>query len=265
MIELTTRLIIPLAAVYLFAWATVPTEAFVVSAPAQLDFKMNAIIRPLSPTLGFDDHNQLWASWPDGEAICSAIVPDLREAKCCICQQGWELTGTDFRHHIRIHETDELAHTRCFVGHMALTEANMWYVILCDGNREKSPCGFIPWDWKKILNEYGGAWNTPWYQVSFKGYVPKLKLGSRRRVWNMALYDLREEQVKKGEELFAQVKDTKWADVYKNEVGVHAWTKEQAKQYIDWFRQIVRMDKPVDNNNAQIYEMDLPKKEEAAT
>lgn len=234
-----------------------------VAAPVRLADHMNKIIRPLSPTLGFDDRNQLWASWPEGESTCATIVPDLREAKCCICQQGWELTGTDFRHHTRIDETDELAHTRCFIGYQTLSEAHGWHLMLCDGDR-KTAGGFIPWDWKKIPNEYGGAWNTPWFLVSFKGYVPKLKLGTRKRVWNMALTDLRAEQVKKGEELFAGVKDTKWAEVYKNEVGVHAWSREQAKQYIDWFRQIVRMDTPVDNKGAQVFEFDLPKKEEAA-
>jgi hypothetical protein len=238
----------------------VPTEAFVVPSPALLANKMsNTIIRPLSSTLGFDEHNQLWASWQEDGSTVSTIVPDLREAKCVICEKGWELTGVDFRHHTELRMTGEVAHSRCYVGYLTLQEAQMWYNLLCDGDRETL---FIPWDWKKIPNEYRGAYDTPWYLVKFKGYVPRLKLGTRKRVYNLELLDLRPEQVKKGEELFAKVDDTKWAR--NGEVGVHAWTREQAKQYIDWFRTIVRIDKPVDNKGAQVYTLELPKKEETA-
>jgi hypothetical protein len=218
----------------------------------------NTIIRPLSDTLGFDEHNQLWASWKDGESTCSTIVPDLREHRCAICGHGWELTGADFRHHVEVRTISGLAHTRCYTNHLALEEASMWYGLLCDGDRETQ---FIPWDWRTIPNEYGGAWSTPWYLVQFKGYVPKLKVGSRKRVWSMSLSDLTVAQLNAGVALFNAVDDTKWSRG--NELGVHAWTKEQAKQYIDWFRTIVRMDKPVDNKGAQVYTMELPPKESA--
>lgn len=224
----------------------------------------NDIIRPISGDglLGFDTYGQLWATWyPDGgDTKHATIVPDMRGKTCAICGKGWLVEAEEFLNQIHLDTIEDFAHKTCFVGHQMLTEATMWYGMLCA--RISQECK-IPWTWKKIPNEYRGAWNTPWYLIEFKGYVPKLKLGSRKRVWHMSLHDVTRQQKEKLEELFQPVTDTKWFTTSPEGCGVHAWTEEQARKYLDLFAWALKMDRPVDREpGCIITDMELPPKEE---
>ncbi len=105
--------------------------------------------------------------------------------------------------------------------------------------------GFVPFDMKVIPNEYGGAWNLAWYEISFRGFVPKMKLGTRKNVYHLSMHDLSDKQVKMASGLFKEVKSTNWATTAQHEAGVHAWDKEAAKEHLSCFRRVLTLDKPL--------------------
>lgn len=209
---------------------------------------MNEIVRPLAHNLGFDSFGQLIASWEERGGICSTMVPDMREKICPICGKGWEVSAKSFLDQTLCQTIDEFCHRICYQGHAALVEAEMWHGLLCDYRPGNPVNNFIPFNWKKIPNEYGGAWNTAWYKVTFLGYVPFLKLGTRKRVYYMGLFDLRQEQIDAFLELVKDVPDTKGSE--DNGVYIHAWNREQAKTYLGYFATVVRMDPPKPGSRA---------------
>lgn len=185
--------------------------------------------------LGFDEFGQLQACWMDGDSTCSTIVSDMRGKTCMICGREWELSAKDFLNQYFDRTIEQNVHKRCAEGVVAMREADMWHDLLCELKME--------WSWKLIPNEYGGAWNTPWYLVTFKGYLPKLKVGTRKRVYNLDLLDCTDAQVKLGEELLKDESSTKWAREFR--VGVHAWGKEEVKKHLAMFAKILTLDKPI--------------------
>jgi hypothetical protein len=213
---------------------------------------MNEIVRPLAHGLGFDARGQLWASWEENGSTKATIVPDLREKICSICGLGWELSGKSFADTTQIGIIHEHCHRKCFHGHVGLKEAEAWHDALCQArNSLRKP---MSWEWKKIPNEYGGGYPTPWYLVSFAGpfngatqvapaYLPKLKLGRRWRVDHLSLHDITEEQVKAAEKTFDAEETTKWAG--NGQAGIHAHTSEKTLEYTAALLRIIQMDDPI--------------------
>lgn len=144
---------------------------------------MNEILRPLAHDLGFDQYGQLIVRWNDNGSTCSTICKDVRGITCSLCGKGWDVTAESFRNQYLCRTTEEWCHYTCFVGHLGMAEAEMWYSLLCYPKKKET---FIPFDWNKIPNEYGGDFKTPWYLVKFDGYFPKLKLGRRKHVYSMS-------------------------------------------------------------------------------
>lgn len=195
----------------------------------------NEIIVPITPDglVGFDSYKQLWVVRQDGDSTRQTPAPDVRDLTCPICRRPWEMTGAGFADQIHNRITEELMHETCYVGHLALSEAEMWYNVVCDTRGENR----IPLAIKKIPNEYGGAWPTPWYRVTFEGRLPYVKLGSRKRVYHMSLHDLTHGQVAMFRELFADESSTKWDN--RTDVGIHAWREADARKYMERFYQIL--------------------------
>lgn len=209
----------------------------------------NEIIRPLAHNLGFDSFGQLIVCWEERGMSHSTMCADMREKTCPICGRGWEVTAESFRNQMLCQTTDEFCHRTCFYGHLAMVEAEMWYELLTDYRPGKDDSYFIPFNWKKIPNEYGGGAKTPWYKVEFMGYLPTLKLGGRKRVYHMSLHDLRKEQVDKFLELVKDQEVTKGSEGG-NSVYIHAWTKADAKLFLSYFATVIRMDAPAPGSRA---------------
>jgi hypothetical protein len=217
---------------------------------------MNDIVVSLADGLGFDKYGQLNVSWQQGDATYSTIIADMRGKKCFICGREWELTAEAFRRQYLDRTTNEWCHTSCFEGYVATTEAHMWYDALCKARGEAR----IAWSWEKIRNEYSAAWNTPWYLVKFKSYLPKVKLGTRKRVYHMSMHDLHPSQV----ELFLPLVEKE--DVTKGTEGrssiyIHAWTEAKALEYLRHFYTILQAVKPLeDTQGAIVTDFKLEKK-----
>jgi hypothetical protein len=210
---------------------------------------MNEIIRPLAHNLGFDSFGQLIVRWEEHGSTLSTMCADMREKTCPICGKGWEVSAESFRNQLLCNVTDEFCHRTCYYGHIAMKEAEMWHELLTDYRPGRADSYFIPFNWKKIPNEYGGGARNPWHKVEFLGYVPTLKLGGRKRVYHMSMHDLRQEQVDKFLELVKGEDVTKGSEGC-NSVYIHAWSKEDAKKYLGYFATVIKMDRPKEGSRA---------------
>lgn len=206
---------------------------------------MNKIIRPLAHNLGFDEFGQLIVSWEEHGGTCSTMCADVREKVCPICGKGWEVSAESFRNQYLERITDEWCHKTCYVGHLAMAEMEMWSNLLC---YPEVRTDFIPHDMKKIPNEYGGAWKTPWYKITLLGYLTTIKVGTRKRVYAMSLHDLRSEQAEAFMALVAGEDVTKGNEG--TSVYIHAWNKAKATEYLRHFVTVIRMDRPTPGSRA---------------
>lgn len=228
----------------------------------------NPIVRQLAYGLGFDKYGQLWVEWPDptGGGTCSTIISDMRERTCTICGREWELTAESFRNQFREHTMGEWCHKTCYVGYLTLDEAIFWSkaiedIMVANKVHNLPREALVNWacDLSKIPNEYGGAWNTPWYRLKFKGYVPWIKMGTRKRVYCMSLHDLTEAQTEMFRGLIEHVKDTK--EIGSSHVLIHAWTRDQAKDYLGYFFKVIASDAPKpDLKGSSIHDLELTPK-----
>lgn len=206
----------------------------------------NEILKPITPDglVGYDGYNQLQVVWEEepGRRISSPCFHDVRGKTCPICGLGWVLSSAGFRDQYLERATNRLVHERCWVGHLELTEAAMWYTLLCDC-RPKEP--LITWEWLPIPNEYGGGWKTSWYRVFVGNGSCEMKLGRRKRVWHMSLHGVTWAQCDLAAELLKDENVTKWINPPRippgdcGEAGIHAWTREKAREYMTVFYKVI--------------------------
>ncbi len=194
----------------------------------------NAIQTPLTPDdlehgqIGIDGFGQLvhWWPRPDGGKVMS-MVDDVRDKVCRLCGRGWQQTAKSWRDQLNHSMFGELIHKSCWTRFLAAEEYLDWYDALCKAKlRFSKP--------KETLNEYGGAWNTPWYIVDLHPDLrATLKLGRRKRVDHIEVMlglDARTSP-ERLQELFAAEDVTKGI----SSVGhfhIHAWTKEKREEYL---------------------------------
>lgn len=192
---------------------------------------MNTIVRPITPdgNVGFDEYGQL-CCWRNTErGTVGTMIADMRDKKCGLCAQPWEMTAEGFSNQQYVRSVGEWVHETCWVGYLGMKESFMWYELLCARK--------TTWEWTKIPNEYGGAYNTPWFKVTFTGYVPWMKIGSRKRVFHMSLHDLSARQCAEFTR-FEKENVTKHCDG--RSIMIHAWAEADAANYLKEFVEIVQ-------------------------
>lgn len=212
---------------------------------------MNDIITPVTPDgeIGYDQYGQ-FVSWekieePGQETrMIGTHIADVRGKTCSICGQVWQLTGPGLRNQLRLDHMEAWAHKTCYVGHLAVTESAMLYRILSNATMAHYEMAAIGWRTARIKNEYGGAWNTPWHQISFVRY-PKdhakrrdehsgqatafcLKFGPRKRVYHMSLHNPGFDFSK----YHPITEDDVTKEVRSGWLLVHAYTEADAQKYL---------------------------------
>lgn len=202
---------------------------------------MNQIVRSVTPEIGYDEHGQLWHVRQEGTRRTSAMIGNPIGHICPLCGRGWETRTESIIDQFHHQASRRWLHESCFVRHLAFNEHMLWYNALVDAR--------IRFDGlSEIKNEYGGAWNTPWYEVfvlsdgknetSFN--EPRIKLGRRKRVWSMELWAAEACATKcKMFPNLEALKDFEKEDVTK-EIGqhrvlIHAWTEEKARENLKVF------------------------------
>jgi hypothetical protein len=181
------------------------------------------IVRPVSSDgmVGYDRFGQFVVAELDRDAIIYRHLFDVRLLTCPICGRGWELNAESIRDQYRDYYTEKRVHKRCHEGRLALDEFRMFYRALCDAK-------FHHWKSEEIPNQYGGAWNTPWYRFRLDQFPgTTLTMGPRRRVYHIGvsgnsnglLDDFASEEVTKGYD----------------ELGgfyIHAWEEDKIREYL---------------------------------
>lgn len=230
---------------------------------------MNDILKPVTKDgmAGWDQFNQFYVKWKEGDYTYGQHVHDVREKICFICNRGWELTAMSLKDQTFDDHRAQHAHLTCSIRYEALQEFDFWYRALVevgfmfgpiDNSKyiaEGGPC------FESIENGYwpkGDLWGKlkPWYRVRLLKRLPKekqtyeerncpvgrtLKLGARKRVYHMEIeegpgaYD-----EKLAKELFSPaIAERITIDIGSKGMMVHAWGKEKAKEYLGYFKKIL--------------------------
>ena len=215
---------------------------------------MNDIVRPLTQDgmVGWDAHDQLWLWKAEGKNRVGTIIADVRGKTCPVCARGWEPTAVSLGDQYFWRSREEWAHESCFTRYLGIDEHEFWHGALCSVVRFH---GLV-----KLPNEYGGAWNTPWYRIPLCDVPRTLKLGRRKRVYHMEIEALEAElaaprdaeegarrlvakarmDFSKAEALFKSEDVTK--EFSEHSVMIHAWDRERARQYLRKFAEILGLE-----------------------
>lgn len=217
----------------------------------------NPITKPIFHNAGYDNDGRFWMGideYNDGEIrfMCSSSIGDVSDDTCILCGKGWEKTVQAFRDQMWHDDALAVLHRSCFERNLGFRER----VEFIDALRE---AGFDRQDLKtleQVPNEYGGAWNTPWYRITvpFLPGRPTLKFGARKRVFNIEIKGINDLGV------------SLLVDAFKDEGNVtrgheeglfytHAWGMDKATEYfkriLGVLRQLELSLKEVANETAQ--------------
>ena len=154
------------------------------------------------------------------------IVNDVRGKMCELCDRGWNMTTRgwiDQYYHSSFHT---LLHESCYLRYLSFKQKTHWYCMICDARLRFN--GLTP-----IPNEYGGAWNTPWYKTTLLDHGAILKVGRRKRVNVIGIeLDLPSPMIMgRLGVLFRDEDVTKGGDEEKS-FYVHSWSKEKDLEYL---------------------------------
>ncbi len=206
------------------------------------------IVRQLTPDglIGFDKFGQLQAKEVGAEHTMSWIISDVREKTCVICNHGWELNHKSFKDQHYWHNRKVLIHESCYKRYLMLSEWEQVYFNVCSLNLA------FPEGLKERKNEYGGAWNLPWYEFEWNGAETfTIVIGRRKRVWHMEIQGptpgypgLPDLDYRMAEKCFSEERVTK--EFGPTSVMVHAWTDEKMLAYLKKFVRILGLEKPVE-------------------
>lgn len=177
--------------------------------------------------IGFDQFKQfMWIAEHEGAQVMKGIF-DVRGKKCAICGRTWENTAKDITNQHSPYGRNTLVHETCFVGHLAQVQFDLLQDALSANSILEA--GEI----KEIANQYGGAWNTPWWKVKIKnrsGFKIGITFGRRKRVYVIHATPLGGTKFALNGSEFKEEIVTKEID--SDYVMIHAWTNEKVKEYI---------------------------------
>jgi hypothetical protein len=199
---------------------------------------MNDIIKAVTPDgcAGYDQYDQFWVYQPDArnpEIRVGSIYKDLRGQKCMLCDQKWKTEARDLADQYYNRDAEIHVHKSCYVRHLSFLERQklMDTLVRSELRDKVKAIDDIP-------NQYGGAWNTPWYEITLN-YTgnPVITIGPRKRVISLELTRITNDQVKTLEKRFESVIDTKTFLV--DSVLIHAWDDETAVQRLKIIKEVL--------------------------
>lgn len=149
---------------------------------------MTIIVRPLTDDglFGFDQFDQFMLGTKDVDGgMRFHFVADVRQKVCAICTRGWEPTGPSIGDQARWGLIDEYVHQSCLARHLGFVQRADVFQAVCDAGIRFEK--LIP-----IPNGYWGpedAWgkHMPWYQADLIDHPYQLRIGHRKRVWEIVL------------------------------------------------------------------------------
>jgi len=195
---------------------------------------------------------------------------DPRAFYCAICGHGWDNSCKSLRNSMFLNdapEGKECVHNTCYLGHLGMVQHGLFYWAICEGNI-RDGIRMLFNGLKIKPNQYGGAYNTPWYTTDIVGLslgesgdwkrrkfkapnLPTLELGRRKRVYSMFLKSPVKLVIERNEDTKHIFDDdtTKIfgeTHIYENKfpktadsILIHAWTDEKVQLYMKAFCSIL--------------------------
>lgn len=191
---------------------------------------MTCIIKPVTKDglAGYDAFNQFWVFTQDRfdpNSRKGSIRSDLRGKTCMLCNKQWEVSATSLADQFFARREGVHVHYTCYERHLSFLDRGEWMDAIA-----KSGLYARVSDITEIPNQYGGAWNVPWYCVELKGKpTVVLTFGQRKRVRSIQVDRLNLEQIDALESLFKAEDTTK--DRRPDGYIIHAWTLDKAVAY----------------------------------
>ena len=207
-------------------------------------------------------------------------IRDPRPFYCAICGHGWVNTCASLKDAMFLSDAPkdptgkrkECVHKKCYLGHLARVQHELFYWSICEG-RIRDGIRMIFDGFEEMPNQYGGAYDTPWYKTHITGLSlgksgnyehvvfctadvphpwPHLVVGRRKRVYSLTLTSPTPLVIERNEEtkcLFddevtraiddKDIFDSKGLPVKGSEILIHAWTDEKVKEYFNAFCSIL--------------------------
>jgi hypothetical protein len=193
---------------------------------------MNDIIKPVTPDgdAGYDSFGQFWVyryDPRDSSNRIGSIFVDLRGKTCLLCAQEWKCTAPDLADQIYVRDAEVHVHKSCYERYLTLQNRAEWVKAIYESGLHDMMETFTA-----VPNQYGGAWNTPWYAVTLKGgNAPILTFGARKRVDSITIRRLTQEQVAYLTEAFKNEESTKGPDGTDGFM-IHSWGVTKTVEYL---------------------------------
>lgn len=178
-------------------------------------------------SVGRDSLNHLVLESRKYDQRVSRFINDPRGQHCRVCGRGWDLTPMSFCDQIEDpHDRGRILHLRCMKGVIAYNQRKRFEDALI---KAKLRFTYLI----EVKNEYGGAWNEPWYEARLNEPLGvTIKLGCRKRVDHVEVIGA------KVGNIFADQKSTNGET--DNGAYVHAWDDEQLNLCVAKIAQVLR-------------------------
>jgi hypothetical protein len=174
---------------------------------------------------GRDQFGQFNVCKVEGDSLTSWIKKDPRGLTCGLCGKKWGDNITEIMDYHYIHDMKEQVHVSCWERHLTFCDHELMHSAFC---------GKVRFESKKIPNQYGGAWNTSWFEGTMLDYPAKFVFGRRKRVYSIEF---------KIQDCFDGEKCKMLADFFGNKekvtmefgvsrILVHAWGGDKVHEYV---------------------------------
>lgn len=201
----------------------------------------NPIVKPIFENAGYDQDGRFWMGideYGDGEIrfTCSSNTSDVSDATCLLCNKPWEKTVAAFRDQMWHEDSLAVLHRTCFERTLGFRSRIDFVDALKEAGFQRDHLRGL----RQIPNEYGGAWNTPWYElpVPFLPNTPVLKFGARKRVFNIEIKGINDLGVSLLADRFKEESTTK--EGYEGMYLIHAHGMEKAGEYLKGILEVLR-------------------------
>lgn len=199
---------------------------------------MNKIIKPVTGDgkCGYDEFGQfcVWTYEERHGGEVGRIMADVRGQTCLLCGSKWEAVTRQIADQHYDHSAETMVHMSCWIRHLSYLDRGNWITDLAKGGVYRETLKAF----EAIPNQYGGAWNTPWYKVTINapGY-PVLTVGARKRVDSILIERLTREQAERIAEKLKDENTTKepGTDSY----AIHSHGRDKTVQYIKTFMEVI--------------------------
>jgi len=174
-----------------------------------------------------DEFDQFSVQIKDGEYTSGYMPVDVRKMTCCICGEGWELKPKAIMNQYECRSARSMVHKTCYERWLTF-EQRMLFIKAVQLSKFRMLRDGV----KPIKNQYGGAWNTDWFEFRFDQLDHiTLTIGRRKRVYEILMKSTQPLDSKRFKRKFETENVTKRFEP--DLVLLHAWDDQKLMEYVN--------------------------------